>query len=174
MSLHSPAILQSWQAGFKKTRSFAHLLATEPGSRNQVLNSYQRRESSNIAQRSAQRKSGTSQTPKRTIPKPNQTLISRSPKPAEYEPLTEKLAIRAAPTLLYRASSYANYLFGCYATGGGLLAAAWFNFQTQFYVQPGGVPSWVPVFTSIGSFMIACGGFWMLLKVNMLASPCVF
>ncbi|KAF6240427.1 hypothetical protein HO173_001095 [Letharia columbiana] len=153
----------SLQASFK-TGSFAQSFTWGLGRRNQLLASCRRCRISNSAQSLAQRRAGIPQSPKRATPKPSQTPISGSRKPAAYEPLNKKLALRTSPTLLYQASSYGHYLFGCYAIGGGLLAAAWFNFRTQFYVQPGGVPQWVPVFTSVGSFMIACGGFWMLFK----------
>lgn len=169
MSLRLPATLQSWQASFK-ARSVAPPFTWGLERRDRLLASYQTSEFSNSAQNLAQRRAETPQTPKRATPKASQTLISRPRKPAAYEPLIDKLALRTSPTLLYRASSYSNYLFGCYAVGGGLLAAAWLNFGTQFYVQPGGVPQWVPVFTSIGSFMLACSGFWMFLKVRRIAS----
>ena len=163
MSLRLPATLHSWQASFK-TCSFAQPLTWGLGRPPQSC------EFSNNAQSLAQRRARTPQMPKIATPKQSQTLISGSRKPAAYESLADKLAFRASPTLLYQASSYTYYLFGCYAVGGGLLAAAWFNFRTQFYVQPGGVPQWVPLFTSVGSFMIACGGFWMFLKVRRIAS----
>lgn len=164
MSLRLQATLHSWQARFK-TCAFAQPFTWGLVGRNQS------RELSNNARILAQRKP---QTPKRATPTPSHTLIAGSRKPAAYKPLTETLALRSSPTLLYQASSYTYYLFACYAAGGGLLAAAWFNFQTQFYVQPGGVPQWVPRFTSIGSFMIACGGFWMFLRVRRTASQGVY
>ena len=173
MSLRFPATLHSWQASFK-TRSFPRPFAGSFGSRNQLCGLHRGCQFANSAPGLFQRKNRAPQMPKRETPKPSQTLISGSRKPAAYEPLAEKLALRASPTLLYQASSYTDYLFGCYVTGGSLLAVAWLNFQTQFYVQPGGVPSWVPAFTSFGSFMIACTGFWMFLKVRMFASPGVF
>ena len=168
MSLRLPVTLHSWQASFR-TPSLAQPFARHHKSRNRLFDSCQRCRSSNSAQGPAQRRVKTPQRPRREIPRSNQTAFSGSLKPAAYEPLANKLARRASPTLLYRASSYASYLFGCYAAGAGLLAAAWFNFRTLIYVQPGGVPSWVPTFTSVGSFMIACGGFWMLLKVRVCA-----
>lgn len=113
----------------------------------------------------AQRRAGAPQPRKRALSEPK---LSTSRKPAAYEPLTDKLGLRASPTLLYRASSNANHLFGCYATGGGFLAAAWVNFQTPFPVQPGGVPPWVPWSINVGSFFIACAGFWMLLRPQNL------
>ena len=167
MSLRLQATLHSWQASFK-TCSFAQPFTWGLVRRNQSC------EFSDNARVLAQRKAGTPQTPKRATPTPSQTLISGSRKPAAYKPLTETLALRSSPTLLYQASSYTYYFFACYAAGGGLLAAAWFNFQTQFYVQPGGVPQWVPRFTSIGSFMIACGGFWMFLRVRRTVTQGVF
>lgn len=169
MSLCLSATLLSRQASFK-ARSFAPPFMRGSGSRNQLFGPRQRCGLSNSTQGPIQRKARVPQTSRRETPKPSCSLTSGSRKPAAYEPLSKKLALRASPTLLYRAPSHTNYIFGCYTTGGGLLAAAWFNFQTQFYVQPGGVPSWVPAFTSIGSFMIACGGFWMLLKVRLVAS----
>lgn len=169
MSLRFPPTLHWWQASFK-TFSVAQRFTWGVGRHNQWLASCRRCELSNSARSLAHRRAGTPQTPKRATQKPSHTLISGTRKPAAYEPLTNKLALRTTPTLLYQASSYTNYLFGCYMVGGGFLAAAWLNFQTQFYVQPGGLPPWVPGFISIGSFMIACGGFWMLLKVRRIAS----
>ena len=166
MTLRLPATLHSWQASIRAP-SFAQPFARHHRGRNQLFDSCQRCRSSNSAQGPAQRRAKTPQRPRRETPKSSHTLLSGSLKPAAYEPLADKLARRASPTLLYHASSYASYLFGCYAAGAGLLAAAWFNFRTLIYVQPGGVPSWVPTFTSVGSFMIACGGFWMLLKVRV-------
>ncbi|KAM0797793.1 hypothetical protein BDR22DRAFT_891842 [Usnea florida] len=121
-------------------------------------------EISSTARCLSQRRVAGPSVSKRATLKADQAPVSGPRKPAAYEPLTHKLALRTSPTLLYQASSYTNYFFGCYAVGIGLLAAGWFNFQTQFYVQPGGVPPWVPRFTSVGSFMIVCGGFYMLLK----------
>ena len=172
MVLRLPAALHSWQASSRtfRTHSLAPPFARDLGCRNQLFDSFQRPKSSNGAHGSARSKARIPERPQKETPKPSQNLNSGSRKPAAYEPLAEKLALRVSPTLLYRDSSHTSYLFGCYVVGGGLLAAAWFNFQTQFYVQPGGVPSWVPVFTTVGSFMIACGGFWMLLKVRTIAS----
>lgn len=173
MSLRFPATLHSWPASFK-SRSLAQPGTRGLGRRTQLFASYRRCEVSNSAPNLAQRKAGTPQKPKRDTPKTSKTLVSGSRKPAAYEPLTDKLALRTSPTLLYQASSYTHYLFGCYVVGGGLLAAAWFNYGTQFYVRPGGVPPWVPYFTSTGSLLIACGGFWMILKVRRTASQGVF
>ena len=169
MSLRFPANLHAWQRSFK-TRSLGQPLTWGLGKRNRLSVSCPRWKFSNSAQSLAQGKARTPQVPKRATPKTSQTLISKSPKPAAYEALSEKLALRPSPTLLYQAPSYTHYLFGCYAVGGGLLAAAFFNYQTQFYVQPGGVPRWVPLFTSVGSFMMACLGFWMFSKVRRTAS----
>lgn len=169
MSLRFPATRHSWQATFQ-TRSFAQRFTRVFGRCKQWVAYHRSCEFSNSARSLAPRKTGSSQTSNRANPKSGQTLIFGSRKPTAYEPLTEKLALRTSPTLLYQASSYSNYVFGCYAVGGGLLAAGWFNFQTQFYVRPGGVPQWVPAFTSAGSFLIACGGFWMLLKVRRTVS----
>ena len=168
MNLRLPVTLRSWQASFRASSS-TQPFAKHHRSRDHLFDSCQRCRSSNSAQGLAHRKAKTPQRPRRETPKSSQILLSGSLKPAAYEPLADKLARRASPTLLYRAPSYASYLFGCYAAGAGLLAAAWFNFRTLIYIQPGGVPSWVPTFTSVGSFMIACGGFWMLLKVRVFA-----
>lgn len=167
MSLRFPSTLHSWQASFR-TLSFAQPLTRGLARRKQLIASFRRRGISKSAQSLVQRKAGTQQTPTRATPKPSQTPF-RSRKPAAYEPLADKLAIRASPTLLYQASSYTDYLFACYAVGGSLLAVALFNFRTQFYVRPGGVPGWVPVSTSFGSILIACVGFWMILKVRRIA-----
>ncbi len=172
MSLRFPATLHSWQASFK-TRSFAQPCTWGLGRYSQQLVSCRRCQFSHSAQGLAQRRATTPHAPERATPKPSHILISQSRKPAAYEPLTEKLALRTSPTLLYRASSYTSYLFGCYTVGSGLLAAAWFNYGTQFYVQPGGVPQWVPLFTSVGSLVIAFSGFWMFLKVGRIASQSV-
>ena len=168
MRLRLPVTLRSWQASFRAP-AFAQSFARHHRGRSHLFDSCRRCRSSNSAQGPAQRRAQTPQKPRKETPKSSQTLLSGSLKPAAYEPLADRLARRASPTLLYRASSYASYLFGCYAAGAGLLVAAWFNFRTLIYVQPGGVPSWVPTFTSVGSFMIACGGFWMLLKVRVFA-----
>ena len=172
MSLRFPATLHSWQASFK-TRSFAQPCTWGLGRYSQQLATCRRCLFSHSAQGQAQRRAATPHTPERATPKPSHILISQSRKPAAYEPLTEKLALRTSPTLLYRASSYTSYLFGCYTVGSGLLAAAWFNYGIQFYIQPGGVPQWVPLFTSVGSLMIAFLGFWMFLKVRRTASQSV-
>ena len=171
MSLRLPATLHSWQPSFKAP-SFSQPFARHKKGHNNsnLFGSCQRCRSSSRAQDPAQRRAKTPQRPRKETPKSSRTLLPGSLKPAAYEPLADKLARRASPTLLYRASSYASYLFGCYAAGAGLLAAAWLNYRTLIFVQPGGVPSWVPTFTSVGSFMIACGGFWMLLKVRVFAS----
>ena len=163
MSLRFPAILHSLQPGFK-TSSSAQLLARKPSRRSQLFASCPRCGFSNNAQGLARKKIGILQKPKQTGP------ICRGRKPAAYEPITEQLALRTCPTLLYQASPKIDHLFGCYAVGSGLFAAAWFNFQTQFYVKSGGVPPWVPAFTSVGSFMIACASFWMFLKVRSTTS----
>ena len=167
MCLRLQATQHLWQASFK-TCSFAQPFTWG------LVRRIQSCEFSDNARFLAQRKPRTPQSPKRATLKPSHSLISGSRKPAAYKPLTNKLALRSSPTLLYQASSYTYYLFACYAAGGGLLAAAWFNFQTQFYVQPGGVPQWVPRFTSIGSFMIACAGFWMFFRVRRTASQGVY
>ena len=170
MSSWIPATRHPWQASFK-THWLAQPFARHLDRRIQLSASCRTSGFSLSAQGLAQKKVGSLPTPKRpTTPNRSQTLISASRKPAAYEPLTDKLALRASPTLLYRASSYTNYLFGCYAAGAGLLAAAWSNFQTRNYAQLGDVPSWVPVFTGVGSLMIACGGVWMLLRVRKIAS----
>ena len=169
MSSRILATRHSWRASFK-TNWLAQPFARHLDRPIQFFAACRRSGFSWSAQSLAQRKIGARTTPKRAAPKRSQTPIFASRKPAAYEPLTDKLALRASPTLLYRASSYTNYLFGCYVAGAGLLAAAWSNFQTQNYVQLAGVPPWVPVFVSVGSLMIACGGFWMLLKVKKIAS----
>ena len=173
MILQFPATLHWCRASFK-TRSLARPLTLGLGRRNQLVASPLKCEISNTARHLSQRRAAAPQISKRATLEADQTLVSGPRKPAAYEPLTHKLALRTSPTLLYQASSYTNYLFGCYAVGIGLLAAGWFNFQTQFYVRPGGVPPWVPRFTSVGSFMIVCGGFYMLLKVREVASQYLY
>ena len=169
MSSRIPASRHSWQASFK-TNWLAQPFARHLDSPIQLFASYRRSGFSWSAHNLAQRRIGSQPTPRRATSKRSQTPIFASRKPAAYEPLTDKLALRASPTLLYRASSYTNYLFGCYVAGAGLLAAAWSNFQTQNYGQLAGVPPWVPVFVSVGSLMIACGGVWMLFKVKKIVS----
>ncbi len=113
----------SWQASCK-TRLLAQPFARHHGTRNESSTFCRKCEYSNSARGPARRRSGTQQTPKIATPKRSQALISGPQKPAAYEPLTDKLALRASPTLLYRASSYTNnFRFGCYAVGSGLLAA---------------------------------------------------
>ena len=170
MSLRPPTTLHSWQASFRAP-SFAQPLARHHRVRNKIFDSCRRCRSSKSAQGPAHRRAKSPQKPRRDTPKSSQTLLSGSLKSAAYEPLANKLARRASPTLLYRASSCASYLFGCYAAGAGFFAAAWFNFRSLIYVHPGGVPSWVPTFTSVGSFFIASVGFWMLFKVRVLCKP---
>ena len=100
----------------------------------------------------------------------SQTIESGSPpsrKPATYEPLKEQLATRSSPTILYRASSYTHYTTACYTTGIFFLGAAILNYTSQNHADLQAVPGYVPVFISVGSFMIACLGFWMLLKVGV-------
>ena len=95
--------------------------------------------------------------------------VSQPPrKPATYEPLTEQLATRSSPTVLYRASSYVHYTTACYTTGIFFLGAAILNYTSQNHADLQAVPGYVPVFISVGSFFIACLGFWMLLKVGLL------
>ena len=95
-------------------------------------------------------------------------LVSQSSrKPATYEPLNEQLATRSSPTILYRASSYTHYTTACYTTGIFFLGAAILNYTSQNHADLQAVPGYVPVFISVGSFMIACLGFWMLLKVGV-------
>ena len=173
MILRFPPTLHCCRASFK-TNSLAQPLTLSLGRRNLLFASLSKCETSNTARCLSQRRVAPPSVSKRATLKADQAPFSGPRKPAAYEPLTHKLALRTSPTLLYQASSYTNYIFGCYAVGIGLLAAGWFNFQTQFYVQPGGVPPWVPRFTSVGSFMIVCGGFYMLLKVRRFASRALY
>ena len=87
-------------------------------------------------------------------------------KPAAYESLVEKLALRSSPVLLYQASSYTPYIVGCYMVGGFFIAIAAFNYRTQDFARPGDLPKYVPVFITVGSSMIACFGLWQCLKVR--------
>lgn len=165
MSLRLPATLPSWQASFR-SRSFTQSFARGLGRPNQLVAPCRRCDFSKSAQSGAQRKAGTSQAHKRATAKPSESLISGSRKPAAYEGLSDKMALRTTPTLLYQASSYTDYLFWCYTIGSILFASAWFNSRTPLYVRPGGVPQWVPFATSVSSCLIACVGFWMFLKVR--------
>ena len=169
MILRIPPTLHCCRASLK-INSLAQPLTLSLGKRNQLSASPSKCEISSTSRCLSQRRVAGPSASKRATLKADQAPVSGPRKPAAYEPLSHKLALRTSPTLLYQASSYTNYFFGCYAVGIGLLAAGWFNFQTQFYVQPGGVPPWVPRFTSVGSFMIVCGGFYMLLKVRRSAS----
>ena len=173
MILRYPPTLHWCRASFE-THSLAQTLTLGAGRRNQLFASPSNCEISNTARCLSQRRAVAPPVSKRAILKADQAPVSGPRKPAAYEPLTNKLALRTSPTLLYQAPSYTNYIFGCYAVGIGLLAAGWFNFQTQFYVQPGGVPPWVPRFTSVGSFMIVCGGFYMLLKVRRFGGQVLY
>ena len=83
-----------------------------------------------------------------------------------YEPLRSKLANRVSPTLLYQAPSSTFYVIGCYTLGVFLVYVAGFNFETQYFLLPADAPTWVPVCVALGSFMIACVGFWMFFKVR--------
>ena len=162
MSLRFTVTPHSWQPSYK-TYSFAQHLMRNASRRDSfnTICSFSTR-----AQHRGQRRTSILQTTRKASPKPNNIPLSGSRKPAAYEPLTEKLAFRASPTLLYRTSSNNNYLFGCYAVGAALLTVACFNFQTQFHIQPGDVPQWVPRSVSVGSFMIGGASLWMFLKVR--------
>ncbi len=96
-----------------------------------------------------------------------ESVSQPSRKPATYETLNEQLATRSSPTILYRASSYTHYTTACYTTGIFFLGAAILNYTSQNHADLQAVPGYVPVFISVGSFMIACLGFWMLLKVGV-------
>ena len=112
------------------------------------------------------RKVVPAQKSSRPISKTIESVSQASRKPATYEPLTEQLATRSAPTTLYRASSYIHYTTACYTTGIFFLGAAILNYTSQNHADLQAVPGYVPVFISVGSFFIACLGFWMLLKVD--------
>jgi len=109
-------------------------------------------------------------TPLQKAPKAALKLSKPTPstprKPAAYESLSEKLALRPSQTLLYQASSYNHYIIASYMVGGFLISVGAFNAQTPNFAQPGDLPAYVPVFAGVGSFMIACIGFWMCLKVR--------
>lgn len=113
------------------------------------------------------RKVGPTQKSTKTLSKTIESVPQPSRKPATYEPLTEQLATRSSPTVLYRASSYIHYTTACYTTGIFFLGAATLNYTSQNHADLQAVPGYVPVFVSVGSFFIACLGFWMLLKVGV-------
>lgn len=49
-----------------------------------------------------------------------------------------------------------------------MVGIAVYNYRSQYFiVKPEDLPAFVPVFITVGSFMIACIGFWMLLKVRI-------
>lgn len=100
------------------------------------------------------------------VSKSSKVMPSVIRKSALYESLTEKLALRSSATLLYQASSYNHYIVASYMVGGFLISVAAFNAQTPEFARPGDLPAYVPVFAAVGSFMIACIGFWMCLKVR--------
>lgn len=114
----------------------------------------------------AQRKGVPLQRLKTAATKPGKFPTSAPLKPAAYESLSEKLALRSSPTLLYQASSYNHYIIASYMVGGFLISVGVFNAQTPDFARPGDLPAYVPVFAAVGSFMIACIGFWMCLKVR--------
>ena len=93
-------------------------------------------------------------------------LASPTPrKPTAYQSLNEQLATKFEPTLLYRASSYTHYITACYTAGIFFVGVAFYNYNSPNYVELDALPGYIPVFITIGSFMIACIGFWMFLKV---------
>ena len=100
------------------------------------------------------------------LPKPIEFVSHPSRKPATYEPLKEQLATRSSPTILYRASSYTHYIIACYTTGIFFVGCAISNYGTKQYAHSQDVPSYVPVFITVGSLFLACFGFWMFLKVG--------
>jgi hypothetical protein len=114
----------------------------------------------------AQKKAVPLQRPPKVTFSPGKPTLSTPRKPAAYESLSEKLALRSSPTLLYQASSYNHYIIASYMVGGFLISVAAFNAQTPEFARPGDLPAFVPVFAAVGSFMIACIGFWMCLKVR--------
>lgn len=159
--MHFHSVLRSWHASSRHLPPFP----SGPNGRLHLLYSRWPCGITKRSQRLLHKNSNPSHTPRiasKSSPKP----VSLPRKPAAYEPLSQKLTLRSSPTLLYQASSYVPYMLAYYGFGGSLIAAAWFNFQTQFYVRPGGVPAFVPVFTDVGSFMIACVGIWMCLKAR--------
>ena len=113
------------------------------------------------------RKVAPAQKSSKQLSKTIESVSQPSRKPATYEPLKEKLATRSSPTILYRASSYTHYITACYTTGIFLVGIAIYNYNSQNYVDLEAVPGYIPVFITVGSFMIACLGFWMLLKVGV-------
>ena len=96
--------------------------------------------------------------------KPSTIAVPRTP--AAYESLKGQLALRSSPTLLYRASSYKNYIVASYVAGVFFTSVGAFNARTPTFATGGGVPAYVPVFAAVGGFMIICAGCWMLLKVR--------
>ena len=160
--------LQLWQAA-----SFQRSLASQPSKygllkRSPLLDwcSRCRFSTSNCSLVSKPRKIVPAQKTSKPLSKTIESASHSSRKPATYEPLKDQLATRSSPTILYRASSYTHYITACYTTGIFLLGAAVFNYTSQNYADLEAVPGYVPVFVTIGSFMIACLGFWMLLKVG--------
>lgn len=87
-------------------------------------------------------------------------------KAVTYESLNNRLAKRTSPTLLYQAASYKPYVLGCYSVGIALLSMAGFNYQSQFLFPSADLPLHVSYSTAVLSIMVACGGCYMIFKVN--------
>ena len=116
-------------------------------------------------------KKPTLKTPTKAPAKPIQPTSYAPRKFAAYQSLNEELATRPSPTLLYRSSSYAHYITACLTAGTLIIGIAVYNYRSQYYiVSPEDLPAFVPVFITVGSLMIACVGFWMLLKVSLRSS----
>ncbi|KAL2037354.1 hypothetical protein N7G274_009839 [Stereocaulon virgatum] len=110
-------------------------------------------------------KKPTLKTPTKAPAKPIQPTSYAPRKSAAYQSLNDELATRSSPTLLYRSSSYAHYITACWTAGALIIGIAVYNYRSQYYiVSPEDLPAFVPVFITVGSLMIACVGFWMLLK----------
>lgn len=109
--------------------------------------------------------------PRKSLKVPSRANQAAKPplrKAAAYESLSNKLATRASPTLLYTAPSHRPYLVGCYTIGIFLTSFAGINYHTQYLVAPEDLPSITRVSVSVGSFMLTCMGFWVLFRVSSL------
>lgn len=112
------------------------------------------------------RKGVLAQKSSKSLSRTIEPVSSPPRKPATYEPLKEQLATRSSPTILYRASSYTHYIVACYTSGIFFVCCAISNYGTKKYAHLQDVPSYVPVFITVGSLFLACFGFWMFLKVR--------
>ena len=94
--------------------------------------------------------------------------IPSTPPPPAYRSFAQTLALRPAPTLLYRAPSHTLYILGSYSFGLFCLTYAGYNFYTVYLHPPPGISAWVPLAFGGVCFGMACLGTWLLLGPSRL------